>query len=359
MTAAMRVHVLSPGFTTPNGRAFLFPMTVWQRPLADAGFDIRHFRSRAPGLTDCDVLLVDSKFHRDLWFRETPHVVDEFGDLARRCRVIYCDTTDSSGWIQTELLPVVHVYAKSQLLKDRSAYSRPMYGHRPYTDYFHSAFGVNDAQPEWSTAVDQAALLNKLRLSWNSGLADYSLHGPLRMAAYGRVPLRLLLAFSRAITRPDAPRPHDLSCRFGVSYPRATVAYQRAQIRERLAKRMDTRKLSRRAYFQELANSKAVISPFGFGEITLKDFEVFLTGGLLIKPDMAHLETWPDMFRAGETMLAHRWDLSDFDAVVAGALDRYDALIAVARTAQDDYSRHLTGPEAHSLFCDQFARLVA
>ena len=33
--------------------------------------------------------------------------------------------------------------------------------------------------------------------------------------------------------------------------------------------------------------SKIVISPFGWGEITLKDFETFLTQGLLIKP-----KTW-------------------------------------------------------------------
>jgi hypothetical protein len=179
------------------------------------------------------------------------------------------------------------------------------------------------------------------------------------MAAYGRLPLRMLLGFPGPVTPSGAQRPRDVSCRFGVAYPRATVAYQRAQIRERLAARMDTSKLSRRAYFRELAASKAVVSPFGFGEITLKDFEVFLTGGLLIKPDMSHLETWPDLFRGGETMLAHRWDLADFEAVIAGALDRHAALIAVADAGQAHYIRHLSGPDAPRLFCEQFSRLVA
>src|SRR6201999_888679 len=121
----------------------------------------------ADGLTDCDVLLVDSKFHRDRWKGETPAVLDEFSRWAESCRVVYCDTTDSSGWLQHELLPIVHGYAKAQILKDRASYSRPMYGHRPYADFYHRTLNVEDAEPEWSGAVSDAKSLEKLRLSWN------------------------------------------------------------------------------------------------------------------------------------------------------------------------------------------------
>jgi len=354
----MKVHVLSPGFTTPNGRAFLFPLKVWRKALRDRGFSVTFFDRHTVALTDCDVLLVDSKFHRDRWLNDTPRIVEEFDGWAKRCRVVYCDTTDSSGWVQTELLPVVHVYGKAQLLRERSRYQAPMYGHRPFTDYYHRKYHVTDASPEWSCAVDDPALLKKLRVSWNSGLADYSLTGPARMALYSRLPLTILLRFPQRFIKPEAVRLRDLSCRFGASYPRASVSFQRKMIRERMADRMDTSKVSRRRYFDELSTSRAVISPFGYGEITLKDFEVFLTGGVLIKPDMSNIETWPDLFRGGETMLRHDWDLSDFDAVVDGATANYQSAIAVARAGQDAYRRHLIGEEAQELFCDHFAMLI-
>lgn len=353
-----KVHLLSPGFTTPNGRAFLFPLKVWRRALRGRGISISIFDRATAALSDCDVLLVDSKFHRDRWLTETDKIVDEFAHWAKTCRVVYCDTTDSSGWLQTELLPVVHVYAKAQLLRDRSRYQSPMYGHRPFTDYYHRKYAVVDAQPEWSRAVDDPAHLKKLQVSWNSGLADYSLMGPARMALHGRIPLNGLLHFPQRFRKPETHRPRDLSCRFGSSYPRASVSFQRQMIQKRMAGRMDTSKVSRRRYFEELSTSKAVISPFGYGEITLKDFEVFLTGGILIKPDMGNIETWPDLFRNGQTMLAHDWDLTDFDAVLEKATSAYDSAIAVARSGQNEYRRHLISEEAEDLFCDQFSTLL-
>ncbi len=37
----MRINVLTPGFTTSNGAAFLFPLVVHKRQLQDAGIDVR------------------------------------------------------------------------------------------------------------------------------------------------------------------------------------------------------------------------------------------------------------------------------------------------------------------------------
>ena len=354
-----RVNILSPGFDTANSRALLFPIVFWRKALGDHGLECHFFHKASPGLTDCDVLLVDSKFHRDEWKDHAENALSEFASFAECCRVIYADTTDSSGWIQTKLLPIVHGYAKAQLIKDRSAYLKPMYGQRLYTDYYHRTLGISDAEPEWSVPVTDPVHLQKLRVSWNSGLADYSLHGPAYTALYHRLPLGALLRFPRSLAPPSAPRPHDVSCRFGTQHARQSVAIQRRLIHERMASRTDTRKLSRRAYFQELRTSKIVVSPFGFGEINLRDFEVFLTGGLLLKPDMSHMETWPDLFRAGETMLAHAWDLSDFDVVLDRAVADYPALRALAERGQETYRAHLHGPQAIANFAAHFRGVIA
>lgn len=355
----LRIHVLTPGFETPNGRAFLFPLVVWRRSLRDAGIDCRLFRTESEGLTDCDVVVVDSKFHRDLWQTDETATLAKFAAMADRCRVIYCDTSDLSGWVNAKVLPLVHVYAKGQLLRERAGYAAAMYARRPYSDYYHRRLGVEDATPEWSRPITDAAQLNKLRLSWHSGLANYSLYGPARMALYGHMPMPWLLQFPRRFVAPREARSQDISCRFGFGYPRASVAAQRRLIHERMRGRIDTRKVSRRGYFRELERSKVIVSPFGYGEITLKDFEVMLTGGLLFKPDMTHMVTWPDLFRDGETMLTHAWDLSDFDDRLRDATENYQTWRHVAETAQEMYRRHMIGAMAETLFADHFRALIA
>ena len=100
------------------------------------------------------------------------------------------------------------------------------------------------------------------------------------------------------------------------------------------------------------------MSPFGYGEITLKDFEVFLTGGVLLKPDMSHMETWPNLFVAGETMLAHSWRLSDFIAKLEAGIDNEQDSRSLATNAQDRYRAHIAGPRAAGLFVEQFRSVI-
>jgi hypothetical protein len=354
----MRVHVLSPGFSTPNGRAFLYPLIVWRQALRDCGFDCQIGRNVGPSLTDCDVLLVDSKFHRDLWANNAEQTIEQFHGWAEKCAVIYCDTTDSAGWLQAALLPVVRGYAKAQLLKDRSRYLSPMYGQRAYTDYYYREFGIVDSEPKWSATVGDPTHLKKLRLSWNSGLSDHSLYGPLNAEIYRRLPLLGLVHFPSRFTPPDVPRAQGFSCRFGVSYLAESIGFQRRRIRELIGMQTDTRKLGRRNYLNELRTSKVVVSPFGYGEITLKDFEVFLTGGLLFKPDMTGIETWPDLFCSNETMITHSWDLANFVERLEATVARYVELRDIALAAQARYRDHIAGPRAAELFVKQFRSVV-
>jgi len=64
-------------------------------------------------------------------------------------------------------------------------------------------------------------------------------------------------------------------------------------------------------YYRELSDSKIVLSPFGWGEVCFRDFETIITGGLLFKPDMSHLITWPNVYIPYETYIPLKWDGSD------------------------------------------------
>lgn len=355
----VRVHVLTEGFVSPNGRAFLFPLLFHRRRLAARGIELRLFTEAREGAADCDVLAIDSKFHRRDWASRGHEVLAAFEFYrAQAGRVLYFDTTDSSGWLHAKVLPHVDRYYKAQLLKDRSRYLAPLYGHRPYTDYYHREFGIEDEPPEASEAVADPALLEKLGVSWNSGLADYSRFGPARMALYARLPLPALLSPPTRFAAPDGERPNGLSCRMGTAYAKATVAFQRREIARRLGPASPSGKLPRRAYFAEMEGSLAVLSPFGLGEITLKDFEVFLCGSLLVKPDLSHMETWPDLFRAGETMAAFRWDLSDLDETIETALSDPRASAAMAEAGQALYREYVATETGYEDFCERFERMV-
>lgn len=357
----MRCHVqvLSPGFTSPNGQAFLFPLLVWRRALARRGFEISVVNN-VDGVTDADIVIVDSKFHRDHWQNRVDEIFYDFDRLREKAdKLIYYDTTDSSGWLQTELLPIVDRYWKSQLLSDFEGYRHPLYGHRSFTDYYYRKNGVTDTIPVWSVPVTDSSLLEKLDVAWNSGLADYSYWGAYRMAAYLRLPIDRILRFPvKAYREPAKPRCQDFSGRFGSNYSRATVAWQRQSIKSKLCNRIPMDRLTRRSYFSELRQSRIVLSPFGFGEICYRDYETFIAGGLLLKPDMSHLDTWPNFFRRGETYIAHSWSLDDLDSVIEEVSKSYKDLIEVAETGQELYWQHTAGPRASEIFCNHFEKLI-
>lgn len=355
----LTVHILTKGFASPNGIAFLFPLHVHRRRLAEIGVRFRCFTRHSTEVTDCDALIVDSRFYSHRWAHDESAALEELAAFAERVSaVLYFDISDSTGWLQTQVLPFVSRYYKAQLLKDRESYGRPFYGNRIYADYYHRKFGVVDEDPVTGKLVTGSEDLAKLRVSWNSGLADYSLWGPTVMGLRWRLPFDALLRFPRRFAPVDRPRPVPFSCRFGTGYARATVAYQRRRIREILGERVATGKLSRRAYLAEMRDCRAVISPFGFGEITLKDFEVLLAGALLFKPDMSHMETWPDLFRDGETMIAHRWDLSDLDATLGAILADDTRRQAIAERGQNAYRHHIASEAGYQDFCLRFRAML-
>ncbi len=357
----MRVNILSPGFVTPNGRAFLFPLVVWRGQLRSAGIEICFFDKLGPGLTDCDILGIDSKYYASHWMIAGDHVEAEIAKLSGQVKkLLWFDTTDSSGCVHARPLPYVTAWIKNQVLRDRSKYLKSIYANgRIFAEYVYERGKAEDHDPSWSEPVSDPALLNKIHVGWNSGLADYSLWGPTRMAIFNRLPSSKFLRFPGVSALPFSARKLGVSSRFGLSYARDSVAWQRREIANLLGNQLLTNKLSRRAYLQELKISRIVVSPFGLGEITLKDFEVFMMGGALLKPTMNHMETWPNFFRPGDTMETHAWDLSDFQEKLAGLLADDERRLAIAQRGQDLYRCYTVGSEAPDLFIHHFQSLLA
>ncbi len=190
------INILTPGFTTPNGAAFLFPLIYYKNELKKENITINFFYTFSTKIFGSDIIAIDSKFYKFLWKEESNKIFKELKTLRKETKkIIFFDTTDSSGSINSKVLPFVDLYCKSQALKNRNNYKINFYGNRIYSDYYHKNFGVFDKDEEFSDNILDPNQLKKITISWNSGLADYSLLGPMRMKLYKYFPFNFLLKF--------------------------------------------------------------------------------------------------------------------------------------------------------------------
>ena len=337
----MRIHFLSN--RTFKSHCFTYPLRVFSSSLKDHGVSVKVFYQPRRSLFRCDILcIVGNHFTGSKTLGHKQLVSELEGYRSRVGRLVWCDVTDSTGTTAFHVLPVVDLYLKNQLLRDRTAYTEPFYGLRSYTDYYHRHLGLQD-ETESRRPVAREADLGKLAVSWNIGLGDYTSFGPIGRRARIFWPWPTYNNTSHC--PPDAPRGIDASYRASTRYKRATVSYQRQETRSRLLRlASESRhsivtegKLSYKQYRAELDRSRIVPSPFGLCEICLRDFECFLSGGVLFKPSMEHLETWPDYFVSGRTYASHDWSFSDFDAALSGLLDSPDRCRELAGAGQEFY----------------------
>jgi hypothetical protein len=76
-----------------------------------------------------------------------------------------------------------------------------------------------------------------------------------------------------------------------------------------------------------------------------------MTGAVLLKPDMGHVQTDPDIFVPWETYVPVAWDLSDFEATVRRVVGDEGLRSRIARQAFDLLHGWLKS--------DQFARSMS
>lgn len=353
------VNILTEGPISYNGRAFLQPIILNKHRLNDYSIRLNIYNKISSNVSNCDLLIIDSKFFRSWWLDKKQKMFDHMQRFNDSTHVIFFDTSDSAGFILGEMLPYVKSYYKQQILVDKSHYLRPMYGRRLFSDYYNKNNNIIDDQntEENIVQVENRAYLDKIKVSWNSGLANYSFSGEYLGRIYRKIPFSGLLKYPKNFTQPSTERKMSLQCRFNTFYDKESVAYQRKAIARILTNRLQTKKVNRYFFFNELKKSKVVISPFGLGEITLKDFEVFITGGLLMKPDMSILQTWPD-FYTKDTYVSFDWNLKNLCEKLELVLDNYSDYLRLAINAQDRYKYYVSSIEGNNEFLTRFTDIV-
>jgi hypothetical protein len=252
---------------------------------------------RAP--RGADVVLLQTWF--DIDRARLLHLFETLRQHNPYARFVYFDCFAPTDLRLAEVVAdKVDLYVKKHVLRDRTAYGAPTRGDTTLMDYYGNLYGID--HPE-------------VRFPIPEGFLAKLLVGP----SFGQAAPMLPHFYAQAEPL-SAPKTIDLHGRLG---SKGSEWYTR--MRRDAIERMDALKdlnvasgkgASRSQYFDELAGSKLCFSPFGFGEVAWRDYEAIMCGALLLKPDMAHCETDPDIFVPFETYVPVRWDFSDLEEKV-------------------------------------------
>lgn len=79
-------------------------------------------------------------------------------------------------------------------------------------------------------------------------------------------------------------------------------------------------------YYKTMSRSKIIIAPFGYGEIAPRDIESAQVGAILIKPDMSHIETVPNIYIPKRTYAPVRWNFNNLNNEIEVLLSKFSSL---------------------------------
>lgn len=356
----MQISVLSPQSIYTNSRGLMTPLLLWKNNLKKININVKFFKESFK-LSEGDILIVDSKYHRFKWANNVSKIYIDFIKFKKKFnKIIYCDTADSSGWIQKEIFDYVDQYWKAQILKNKKKYYEKMYDRRIYTDFYFKNYNIFDNDEDFSDTNLEEKDLNKIKVFWNTSLSDFSKNSHLFNRLYHISRLRYFLKFKRNKLVDFDKKNLDLFSRFNVNNYRATINFHRQETLRVIKNKYELNigKISRKNYYEELLKSKISISPFGWGEIAYRDYESFISKTLLLKPNLDHMLTWPNLFIKNETYIDFNWNFDNLNAKIEMILDNYNHYQSVVENAYDTYKKFTYNKNAHKIFINHFSKLV-
>ncbi|MCG2590821.1 hypothetical protein [Rhodohalobacter sulfatireducens] len=335
-----------------------YPVIRNRSHFKDYGFEFRFFTPKnLPDDKNPNCIIIDSAIKRgkNMNWDIVKNLIRRFKKEGRT--VVLFDSKDSHNMLM-ELLPLVDFYMKKQFLKNRMLYNYALEGGRLFTDYYSK----ESKGLEWNPKKNRASVYkdifkankDKLRISWN-----------ILMAIDEFRTFRDYIRFFSSKTGkinyidPNKRRKIKLNANFSTSYESELVALQRIHLKKILDKEgfasgNSTGIVPKEIYKENLKNSKAVVSPFGWGEVCYRDFESFISGTALIKPDMQHIDTWPDLYEPNKTYLQISWDKNQWGSEIDKLLNDESLLLKVATTGQEKY-RKIWTPSGQKKFCERFS----
>lgn len=348
----MRIIFLAEQKRYVNNFNDYFVFFKWGKQLSKEGIQVNiKYTKDDFEKQQADLYVVSNRYK----FSDTTGLKNLVNNLKQKDKkVALLDANDTSGLVNFDLINDVDFIIKKQVLKDRQAYTinnydlsvRPWLPNMPEKKHYENYVPC------------PADRLHKIRVGWNIGMCDY------------RYFPHYLNVFRNYIVTPLPPlnidkiiqeKKYFTTLRGRMDYGNPEISFQRNVVLTALNKlKFDDVKVGQRVkkkqFLQELQACKIGISPFGWGEVCYRDFELARYGSLLIKASMDHMDTFPNMYLDGETYVKLKWDMSDLEEKLTDIRKNYHAYTPIIKNA---YQRFMTYQNDGSLFINHFKQLVA
>lgn len=234
--------------------------------------------------------------------------------------------------------PFVDYYVKKHVHRDRAAYGQATEGDDHLVEYYNRIYNL------------PAATLVKFDIP--PGFIDKLIVGPSFFTSRN-----MLTAIASSLKPLSSRKTLNVHARLGA---KGVGWYQ--QMREHALKACDgfskgsvitSEAVPSYRYFWELKAARICFSPFGYGEVCWRDYEAIMCGALLIKPDMSHVETSPDIFIPEQTYIPVAWDFSDLHEKISYYLENEEIRQRVTQQAFFKLREYINS----EAFLDQFSVL--
>lgn len=252
---------------------------------------------------------------------------------AAHVKALVFDGDDDLCVLWPGVIKTSDVYFKKHRFADNADYTKHYTGKSNLTDYTSKKYGVSfKDNPIPATEPLAQPQIDKIVLGWNIALDD-----KIFDLAQDIAPDMLLQT-----------RHIDIGCRASVSTETWIFDMRNDAVQAIKAMVPDYRiyaptdRVSQQDYYTEMLRARLTVSPFGYGELCWRDFETILCGSVLVKPDMSHVATWPNLFVPHETYIPVAWDFSDLREVCTPYLDDDAARQRIAENAREKLLAALT-----------------
>ena len=368
----------------------IYPLILNKRKLLDLGYKITFYFKLSKKLLECDILILVSKPTQKIIDEKKASVknnnvlLDYLSEIRSKVKkIIWFDNSDSSSVTNFEVMPYIDIYLKKQILINKSLYNSNFYGGRIFTDFYHKKFKIIDKKEFINNFPLKKKYENKLKLSWNIGLGNvHNSFNPLYKILRLFFPLFIIKKFSDDFIKPEKAREIDFFFRGSIKYERNTIKFHREKLFNELKIKLSKKnyvsiignnvfhnnaistfikkakgELSNSDYLKIQNNSKISFSPFGWGELGARDYEIILGGSLLVKPRMDHMETWPNIFIPNKTYVPLEWDFSNLEEIFETYINNHKLRNTIISSSQEAY-RESISENGMDKFCKWFIKQI-
>jgi len=331
-----RIAIISNYGRIKGGMNLLYPIYRWEKKFEECGvkFDI-YTNAENIKLLEYSVIII---MHRYYQLKFGKGYIKDFSEIIEKIlffkkhgvKVVYFDTGDATGTNLFQLMEYVDLLLRKQLFKNKELYLMNNGIHSQRIWLLSNAYDkeVNDYIP------CKQEYLKNVGLLWNIGLVDYRI-----ISRYLR-PLSNYFITKLKATTWTANRPYLTSFRGSVGSDKI-YSFQRNYCIDHLRNSnynvIVGPSVSRKKFLKEISQSNAVVSPYGWGEICYRDFETFIHGAILIKPDVSHLETFPNWYDINRTYLPIEWNMNDLENILGRINDNKPLYSEIAITGQEEF----------------------